>query len=69
MHRGEAHTPVPHDASCMEIESLVVAFNEMAETLEEREAGRTLEVVARQLGQGLDDHSEGTKDDSHCDEN
>ena len=38
MHRGEPHTPVPYNASCMEIESLIVAFNEMAGTLEEREA-------------------------------
>ena len=45
MHRGEPHTPVPHDATCMEIESLIVAFNEMAGTLEEREA-RLKEVNA-----------------------
>lgn len=38
MRKGEPHNPVECRSSCGEIENLVVAFNEMAKALEEREA-------------------------------
>ncbi len=38
MHRGEPHATVQLHSSCREIEALVESFNEMAETLEERQA-------------------------------
>jgi signal transduction histidine kinase len=41
--KGEPHTPVHCRSSCGEIENLVVAFNEMAKALEERE-GRLKEA-------------------------
>jgi two-component system, NtrC family, sensor kinase len=37
MHKGDRHTPVQARSSCAEIENLVVSFNEMAGSLEERE--------------------------------
>ncbi|HRZ11073.1 MAG TPA: cache domain-containing protein [Kiritimatiellia bacterium] len=43
MRKGEPHTPVECRSSCGEIENLVVAFNEMATALEERE-GRLKEA-------------------------
>ena len=41
MHRGEGHTPIQAKSSCREIEELVVAFNEMAAALDEREGKLT----------------------------
>lgn len=38
MHRGEPHTAVHMHSSCREIEALVASFNEMAASLEERQA-------------------------------
>jgi two-component system, NtrC family, sensor kinase len=38
MHKGEPHAAVEARSSCHEIENLVVAFNEMADSLEERES-------------------------------
>lgn len=41
MHRGEGHTPIQAKSSCREIEDLVVAFNDMASALDEREGKLT----------------------------
>jgi two-component system NtrC family sensor kinase len=37
VHRGQRPGPLPAQASCVEVESLVVAFNEMMKTLADRE--------------------------------